>query len=586
MKQLRSLITNLKKLIPKYLVGIFALMVTNFIQMILPKIIGEVFDRLKTKSINYSDLLTFSLYILIIGLIIFLGRIIFRAFIFGASRDVEYNLRNQLFKHLEKLSLNFYNKNKTGNLLTHFTNDLEAVRLAIGPGIVMAIDGIFSTILIITSMLIFVNVRLTLVAILPLPIIAFGGIIFGKSIITRFTNKQIAYGKLSEYVQETFTGIRAIKAFVQEKNEIKAFLKINQNNMDKNIKLIKLFGILLPIGEIISGISFIISLSYGGYLTTIGKITLGQFVMFNEFIGMLIWPMFEFGLCVIFLSRGYSSQIRIQNILNEKPDIFDRDNIHDVKLSKAKIEIKKLNFAYDKNNKKALDNINIIIEPGKTFAIIGKTGSGKSTLVNLLLRLYNPPEKSIFIDGMDIFDIPFKTLRNFVGIVPQENFLFSDSITGNIGLGVDDLIFDEIVQSAKNANIYNNIIDFPNKFKTIIGERGITLSGGQKQRISISRVLLKNTPILILDDSLSSVDTLTEETILNNLYSLRKNKTTIIIAHRISTVKSADKIIVLDNGRIIEQGTHNELLAKKGKYSEMYYRQMLEKKIEESLDML
>jgi ATP-binding cassette, subfamily B, multidrug efflux pump len=582
MKSLKSLLKHFKKYIIFYTIGFIALFAVDLLQIFIPKIIGDVFDRLKSQSIDLNGVILQAFYVLIVGFLVFLGRITWRLCIFGSSRKIEYDLRNDLFSHLEKLSLNFYNKNKTGDLMSYFTNDLAAVRQAIGPGLMMALDGIIMTLFVIVSMMYFVNVQLTLIAIIPLPIISIGGILFGKSLTMRFKDKQEAYSKLSDYVQESFTGIRVIKAFVQEPKEIKAFLEVNNFNMDKNVKLIKLYGILFPIVEIISGISFLITLLYGGYLAMIGRISLGQYVMFNEFIGMLVWPMVAIGWCINIFSQGYASQVRVQNIFDEKPDIFDGENVKAKPFSNTNIEIKNLNFKYNGVDEPVLKNINLTIEEGKTLAIVGKTGSGKTTLVNLLLRLYNPPEKSIFFSGTDIYGIPLKNLRRHIGIVPQDNFLFSDTVTGNVGLGMNELIFDEVVEAAKDANVYSNIVDFPDRFETVVGERGITLSGGQKQRISIARVLIKKPEILILDDSFSSVDTHTEETILKNIYNIRKNKTTIIIAHRISTVKQADKIIVLDNGSLVESGTHEELIENNGYYSKMYERQQLEKVIEES----
>jgi ATP-binding cassette subfamily B protein len=581
MKYLNNLLKYLFRFIPFYLIGIATLIFVDILQLITPKIIGETIDGIKQNNFLLNDIIINVLKLFMITVMIFFGRIIWRLFIFGSSRKIEDIMRCDLFKHLESLSMNFYNKNKTGELMAHFTNDLAAVRMAIGPGFMMAVDSIVLTAMVIINMIIFVNLKLTLFSFMPLPLIGIGGYFFGKALSIRFKEKQESFGKLTDFAQETFNGIRVIKAFVQEKNYLNEFLKHNNDYYNKNIKLAKLYSFAFPLVEFISGCSFLITLIYGGYLTMIGKLSLGKFVAFNQYLAMLIWPMIAIGWCINIFSQGLASQKRVSAIFYEKSDIFDKKNIKQKSIKNGKIEFKNLSFKYKNSNGYVLKNINLKINPGETLGIVGKTGSGKTTLVNLLIRLYNPKKNQIFIDNCDILDIPLLELRKFIKIVPQESILFSTTIKENIMFGLENNNESKMIEASMNSNIHKNIMQFPLKYETVIGEKGITLSGGQKQRISIARALILEPDLLILDDSLSSVDTKTESIILKNLKNLRKDKTTIIIAHRISSIQSADKIIFLENGQITEHGTHRELLKLKGKYYSMYKKQQIEKKMED-----
>lgn len=580
MKSFKFLHKYIKKSIWIYLLGAIALILVDFFQMYIPKYVGKIIDGIKNKVFSFDDILRYSLLILLISVIIFFGRILWRIFIMGTARKIENNLRLDLFSHLEKLSQNFYNKNKIGDLMAYFTNDLEAIRMTIGPGVMMALDSILMTILIVINMIFFVNLKLTLLALTPFPFIALGALIIGKWMEDSYKNKLEAFSKLSDYVQESISGIRVIKAFVEEYNELKSFQKVNENNYKKNVKLIKIYSIIFPLTQVISGVSFFMNLLYGGYLTIIGEISLGQFIAFNQFIEMLIWPMIAIGWNINIISQGFASQKRIQSILDEKPDIKDDIEARSINIENSSISIKNLSFRHDQTERDQLKDLSLELGEGKTLALVGKTGSGKSTLANLLLRIYDPPDNTIFIGGVDIKKIPLFNLRETVGLVPQDNFLFSDSIQNNIGMALDNPNIDALKYFAATAHIGDNIEEFPDKYDTIIGERGITLSGGQKQRISIARMMTKNYPIMIFDDSLSSVDTYTEEKILSNLFNLRKGKTNIIIAHRISTIDKADTIVFIEDGKIIEQGTHAELIKLKGNYYSLYKRQQIEKTLE------
>lgn len=581
MNDIKMLFKYIKRYKWRYFLGIFTLLVVDIVGLYIPQFTGEVTDGLEGGSLDFAGVLHIVCKIFMAGLIIAVGRFCWRNMIFGSGRLVEYDIRNDLFEHLETLSMGYYNKNKTGDLMAHFINDLNAIRMFTGPAVISTFDAIVMTILVLAKMILYVNFKLTLLAVIPLLFIMVGGIFYGRSSERRFSEKQQAFSDLTDQVQESISGIRVIKAFVQERQEIKAFAKANQLNKDKNMSVVKLQAVVMPLLDVVIGLSSLLTLLYGGYLTIQGEITLGKFIAFNQYIGMLVWPMLAAGGSITYASQGIASIKRIQDIFSQKPEVVDEDTVLDIKDIKGQISFHHLSFQYLKELPKVLDDIDITVEEGTTLAILGKTGSGKTTIANLLLRLYNSEPGMITIDGHDIRQIPLKTLRENIAYVPQDNFLFSDTLKNNIAFGVNEVDDDAIMQAAKDACIHDNIMDFPMKYETLVGERGVTLSGGQKQRSSIARALLKNAPILILDDALSAVDTNTEEQILLNLKENRKDKTTIIIAHRISTIQNADKILVLDNGKMVEYGTHRELLMKDGIYARMYEKQQLEKQLEE-----
>ncbi|NLL71103.1 MAG: ABC transporter ATP-binding protein [Epulopiscium sp.] len=581
MKNIESLKPYLKKYAFHFLFGLIALVIVDVLQLFIPEITGQIADGWREGTLSREGLYgkIGQIFILTIGIV--LGRFVWRYFIFGTSRKIEYHMRNDLFAHWETLSLRYFTENKTGDLMAHATNDLTAVRSALGSGLMMAFDALILTSLVIVRMATRVHPKLTMVAIIPLPLIAIGGLLFGISVRKRFKEKQDAFAQLTDHVQENFSGIRVIKAFVQETKEIQKFEKVNQYNFEKNMRLAKLFALMMPLAGGVAGLSMLIVMGYGGYLAMIGDISLGGFIIFIQYLEMLIWPMMALGWCINILSQGMASQQRIQTIMNEKPDIYDRDTVQKINSFTGKIEIKKLTFSYPRTKEPALKNITVKVEPGQTLALLGRTGSGKTTLMNLILRLYDPPKNTILIDGVDILDIPLRVLRKNIGYVPQDNFLFSDTIARNIAFGKKEATIEEIQEAAKRAKVHENIMNFPKQYDTVVGERGVTLSGGQKQRVSMARAFIKDPAILILDDSLSAVDTQTEEEILYNLYYHRKKKTNIMIAHRISTIQRADLIVVLEEGNIIEQGNHHTLLEQKGMYYEMYKKQLLEKQLEE-----
>lgn len=578
-KTLKNFLLEHKK---RYILGIIWLVIVDVLQLIFPQILKKITDLLQSNQLSLDELLNYAMLIILLGLGTGLGRYFWRIYIQTTARKAEYYLRNRLFSHLQSLSTNYFNTHKTGDLMAHATNDINAVRTALGPGVVMIIDSVFITIATLIMMIKTTNLLLVILALFPLPFLAFSVQKMGKVIHKRFRNVQETFSDLSDRAQENFAGVRVVKSFVQEKEEIKKFSKVNKNNFDKNMKLIKVSGLLRPLIQFISGISFLIVIWYGGILVIEGQISLGDFVAFNSYLSLLVWPMMAIGWVINILQRGSASMERINNILFEKPDITDSDNTLDnIKDIDGHIIFENVWFKYPNSNNYALKNINIDIEKGTTLGVVGRTGSGKTTLVNLILRLYDIDKGNIFIDNIPIQNFSIKNLRENIGYVSQDNFLFSTTVKQNISFAFEQDIDDnKIYDAAKKAEVYDNIIEFPNGFNTSLGERGVTMSGGQRQRTAIARAIIKDPSILILDDSLSSVDTQTEERILKNLKDIMENKTNIIIAHRISTVKNADHIIVLDEGKIVERGTHEELANNKKIYNDIYVKQMLEEKIE------
>ncbi len=568
-----------------FIVGIAALITVDLFQLEIPRISKELVDTLEAYVLagntDAGFLIDIVWRLLFITIFIVLGRFFWRFGIIGASRRIDYDLRNEMFSHSTKLSNRYYSEKKVGGLMAHFTNDLEAVRRAIGPGLIMFVDALFLGSLTFFRMF-QLNVRMTMILVLPMIIITVLGLSLGTKMRKRFKESQKAFEDLSDFTQESFSGISVIKAFVKERTEIKEFLKSNQNAKDKNIAFVRIATILQVLVQTIVSLVFVLIIAYGAFLIEstrhLGaeRFTLGDLVAFISYFGMLIWPMMALAMIINVRSQGKASLERIENILNEPIDIKDEDVV-EVNEIKGNIEFKNLDFKYPDGDEKVLKNVSFSIKAGETVGILGRTGSGKTSIVDLLLRIYNIEANQLFIDGIDIMRLPFRKVREAIGYVPQDGFLFSDTIRNNITLGIeqDNIHMDKIESIAKLSDVHDNIIQFKQGYETIIGERGVTLSGGQKQRVSIARALAKEPPILIMDDSVSAVDTSTEEKILSNLRKIRKGKTTIMIAHRISTVKDADKIIVIDNGEVLDVGNHEELEERCELYKDMVRRQKL-----------
>ncbi|MGM9970229.1 MAG: ABC transporter ATP-binding protein [Anaeroplasma sp.] len=575
-----------KKYIIFFIIGIIALILVDYFQLEIPKICGKILDGVKDGTLmleeNSSVIVRYMMYLGLIAFIMFSGRFAWRYCILGVAARIESDIREDMFIHAEKLSNQYYKEHKTGALMALFTNDLQVIRQAFGSGTIALIDAIFLGSFALYKM-IKCNWILAFFSVIPMILIVVVSVTLGRIMKQKFTKRQEAYDDLSDFAQENFSGISVIKAFVKEIHEVRHFDKLNQNYYDSNISYVK-FVTLLEI-LLTAIISFIIAILFGGGAYFVIKeqsffgetFTAGKLWEFIAYFDTLVWPFMAITQLIQMRAQAKASYNRISELLDTKVEIKD-ENVVLVDEIKGKIEFLDLSFNYPGGDD-VLHNISFKIEAGQMIGIIGKTGCGKTTIVDLLLRTYNLPENKILIDDIDIMHLPYKKVRDAIGYVPQDNFLFSDTIANNIAFAFDDFSTNKIIEAAKLADVHNNIIEFNDKYDTILGERGVTLSGGQKQRVSIARALIKNPSILIFDDSVSAVDTKTEENILTNLRNIRKGKTTIMIAHRISTVQSLDNIIILDEGRVVGIGKHDDLLKSNKIYQEMVRLQSLEAEI-------
>ena len=567
----------------QYILGILALFIVDEVNTYVPRFTGEITNGLDQHTLDMGGVMGLVWKIVLIGVIIAVGRFAWRFFLFGSARSIEKELRSDLFAHLSTLSPHYYNEHKTGDLMARFINDLQAVRTLVGMNVISTFDATVMLLLVLWQMMTYVSPKLTGVAVLPLILIIFGDYFYGKVMHKRFLAKQQAFSTLTDQVQETVSGIRVIKSFVQERKELYAFAKTTLFTKEKNLGVVRLQALVMPLLDLIVGIASLLTLAYGGYLAIYGEINIGQFISFNSYVTMLVWPMMAVGECITSVSQGLASLRRIQEIFDAKPEIVDGDMVDpSIQTLKGDIDIEHLSFAYpDQPTVPVLEDVSVHVRAGETLAVLGRTGSGKSTLPSLLMRLYDVPDGMITIDGHNLREIPLSALRRNIACVPQDNFLFSDTLQNNIAFGSDNKSLEAVQEAAKNACIHDNIMEFPKQYQTLVGERGVTISGGQKQRSSIARALMKDAPILLLDDALSAVDTDTERQILDNLHRLRKGRTTIIVAHRISTIQDADHILVLDEGKVEEYGTHEELLNNGKLYASLYRKQQLEKELHE-----
>ncbi len=574
----RIVVDFLKQYWHRYVLGIVFLVLSSYIQALSPKVLGIIIDILELEPIDSQRVMLYISYLILIAIGAFITRFIWRYFIMGNARNMECYLRQKLFQHFQKMSVEFYNHRKTGDLIAYATNDVSAVRRTFGPGVALIINGVGLSFISIFTMVRSVDFRLTLLSLLPIPFIIFVIIKLGFLIRQRFRRVQEGFASISDRVQENISGIRVIKSYVQEEKEVERFERLNQHMKDVSIDMVRVSSILSPLIQVLFGISFGVNLIYGSNLVRSGAISLGDFVAFNGYLTMIMAPVISIGRIINVFQRGMASFKRLDGIFQIEPEIVDGVSDMPIKEIKGSIDIKDLTFYYPQTTEPILKDINIQLKEGQILGIIGKTGSGKTTLVNLLLKLYNVRSGHIFIDGKDINEFPLEVLRENIGYVPQDNFLFSATIQDNIRFFNDEFTDDEVENAAKMSLIYHNIMEFPEKFETMLGERGVNLSGGQKQRISIARAIIKHPAIIILDDALSAVDMETEEKILKNLKKLMKGSTGIIIAHRISAIKHADQIIVMDHGRIVERGNHEQLLRNKGFYYDLYQEQYRDQK--------
>lgn len=581
MKDLIPLIPYLKKYKSKIILGFVFVVVSIILQSIYPLVIGRAVDDLLSKAdsglLLYYGLLSVVI-ILVGGIFLFLTR----RTIIVASREIENDLRSDFFAHLQKLSKNFYNEKTTGDLMAHATNDINNVRNFLGPGIMYSIQTVLRTIITLT-ILFSINAEIAIISLIPLPFISYLVYTVMKRTYGRSMKVQEAFSTMTTKVQENFAGIRVIKSYIREKFEIEQFNKISADYQKKNLSLARMQAYSFPMMFLLTGLSIIIVIYFGGIKVINGTFTVGNIAEFLVYLGQLTFPMIAFGWVISLVQRAAPAMQRLNTIMTTEPDIKDSTDTNQNITSdsiKGEVEFNNVSFRYPKTEIDILKNINLKIPRGTTLGIIGYTGVGKTTMINLIPRIFDVTGGSVMIDGIDIKKIPLNILRNSIGIVPQESFLFSDTLTNNIAYTGDENQ-DKIVDVSIKAGLYKDVNLFPEKFQTILGERGITLSGGQKQRTSIARAIYKEPKILILDDSLSAVDTNTEAEILKELKNVMKDRTSIIISHRISTLQNADNIIVLDNGIIKEQGTHTELINLEGIYYNIYLKQLLEEEIKE-----
>ena len=584
---MKSLI-KLKKYFVRYknkiYLGFLFIFLSNITSVYVPLIIRDGIDDLR-QQLSSPALLKYALLIVGVTFISGFFRFLIRQTIIVTSRKIEFDLRNDLWAHLQNLSLRFYQNTKTGDIMAHATNDINAVRNFVGPAVMYSIDT-FTLFVFTLALMISIDLKLSLLSLLPFPLMSFFVYYFGKKIHLLFTKIQEHFSLLTSKAQENLAGIRIIKAYVREETEINHFRKLSYEYFKKNLNKIKVDSLLHPVLFLVIGTSIILIMWYGGLKVIDGELTLGELTAFVLYMGYLIWPAIAFGWITNLTQQASASQKRLNALFAIEPEIKETAQTnYSIQHLKGEIEFRNVSFRYRDNLPFVLKNINLKIPAGSTYAIIGQTGCGKTTLINLILRFYDVTDGEILIDGNNVKKIPLKVLRSETSYVPQETFLFSDTLKNNIAYGLvdlpEDLINQRVNEALRIAHLTPDIESFPNGLETIIGERGITLSGGQKQRTSIARAVAKGGKILILDDCLSAVDTNTEEIILNNLKEFMKGRTSIIISHRISTVKDADQIIVIDNGTIAEQGTHEELLELEGIYARIYQKQLLEKELEE-----
>ncbi len=557
--------------------GLGALLMKDVLGAVLPLIMKYGVDSL-TQGFRLKLVVQLAALLIAVSLVKGVFQYWMRVIIIGISRDIEYDLRNDLFGHLVDLSQDFYARFRTGDIMARSTNDLNAVRMMLGPGVMYCTETLMTLILSVAVML-HTDIKLTLISLIPAPIVSVAVVLFGRRIHTRFERIQRMFSDISSRVQENLSGVRVVRAYAQENAEVEQFERLNKDYIRENIGLARIQGLFMPMLQALIGITFLLVLWAGGRQLMEGKISLGSFVMFNTYMGMLIWPMIALGWVVNLMQRGTASLNRINQILHERPGIAGPSSAI-IPANTSSDDIRFRNVVMSFGARDAIAGVSLTIRAGETIAIVGHTGSGKTTLVSLIPRLFDPTKGSVQLGTADVKELDLEALRRDIGFVPQETFLFSATLAENIAWGAPDATPDQIYRAAEIAGLATDIETFPDGLQTVIGERGLTLSGGQKQRTAIARAVLRNPSILILDDALSSVDTVTEEKILSGLAEVMRNRTTILISHRVSTVKNAHRIVVLSHGKIVETGTHSELQERGGYYAELYQKQLLEEELE------
>ena len=579
LRDLRPLFVYMRRYRWGYLWGTLSCIATNAAAVQFPRVLGMAVDRLQTNLADHRLILIFAA--MLVGISLTKGIFLYaqRWILIGISREIEFDIRNDLFRHLEKQDSGFFQRYRTGDVMARMTNDLNAVRMLLGPALMYSANTVFFTIFALYFLL-HLSPWLTLVALAPMPLASIVVQYLGHRIHDRFERIQASFSEISSQAQENYSGARLIRAFAREESQIGLFEKLNRLYIARSLRLVQLMGMLWPTLEFILGVSMVITLLVGGHLVITHRISVGDFVEFNTYIILLIWPIIAVGWVVNLFQRGTASVQRIDELLQAEPAI--NDSLADLAIRPdavlhGEIELRNLNFSYGETP--VLRDVSLKIPAGSSLAIVGPTGSGKSTLVNLIPRLFEAADGSLLVDGRPVREYPLAVLRHNIGMVPQETFLFSDTIRENLTFGAPDASTEEMLQAAEAAHIRQEFEEFPNGFETMVGERGTTLSGGQKQRAAIARALLRRPAILILDDALASVDTYTEERILGGLRGYTSSSTTILISHRVSTVRNADQIAVLVDGRVMELGRHDELLERDGYYASLYQKQQLEEEL-------
>ena len=580
MRNLRTLKKYFAKYKNKLAWGIIFIILSNVGMVYIPLLLKDAINILQEK-ITIDKILYYAILIVVASLISGVFRFFIRQTIIVVSREIEYDLRFDFWQKIQKLPLRYFQNNSTGNIMAHATNDINAVRMFIGPAVMYSIDTTIRLIMVIAIM-ISLDLSLTFYSLLPLPLLSILVYKVGKIIHEKYTLIQEKFSDLTTKAQENFSGIRVIKSYVREESEIGEFKKLSHEYLQRNMNMIKYQAIVQPILFLITGISIIIVIWLGGYKVISKEMNLGEITAFITYLNILIWPMIAFGWVLNIIQQAEASMKRLNKIFNEPNEIENSEQtIDSLTEINGDIEFKNVSFKYGEHLPLVLDNVSLKIPKGSTLAIMGFTGAGKTSFINLIPRLYDAIDGGVLIDGIDVRKIPLDVLRSNIGLVPQESFLFSDTVANNISYGLKEINKEKVIAASKIAAFDKDVNSFPKGYDTVVGERGITFSGGQKQRASIARALAIDPKILILDDSFSAVDTHTEEEILTNAKFFMNNRTTIIISHRISTVKESDKIIILHNGKIAEQGTHEELLALNGIYADLHFKQLLEKELEE-----
>ncbi|TDF98650.1 ABC transporter ATP-binding protein [Paenibacillus piri] len=564
-----------------YLTGFALLSISSLLQLFIPMLLGQFTDKLQSSTLTYKQTITFGLWMAAVGLGVAFFRSTSRIYLFRLARMLETRVRGELFTHWEKLSAQYFNNQRIGDLMSHAISDVGVIREVTMQGYFNIMEAVMLILISVVAMVTTVDPLLTLVTMLPLPLLSILAYRFNKRIQQQSTDVQAAVSDLTSRVQEFTAGIRVVKAFVQEREERELFTKDNRHAVEMNRRFVRSNSLFSSLSTGIVGFSFLVSVVFGGIMVLKGAITLGEFVAFNTYLSLLMGPIENLGKVVNLLQRGKASEIRLMDIFRTQPEVVDDTAAkQEIDRIDGDIEIRNLTFAYPEADRPTLRDISLTVPKGSSLAIVGRVGSGKSTLVHLLVRLYNSPRGTVFIDGHDIHEIPLRTLRGQIGIVPQDQFLFSSTIRDNIGFDPKPYTDEQVIEASKIAQVYDNIVEFPEQFDTALGERGISLSGGQRQRVSIARALIKRPSILIFDDSLSAVDTITEDLILEGLQSVMNKRTTIIIGHRISSVQAADQIVVMDEGEIVERGSHEQLVRLDGLYADMYRKQLLDQEAE------